>query len=587
MTDVFGNDVNGQALRAEMLAQLAATVRDDYTAWKAARRPLEDRWRECWQAYLCDVKTLTAEPDAYTADRSRVVRPLLYEAVEAIQANLMNALFPSDERFFSVMGKTEADHRNAQIIEAFLRQKLQAMGFSEKFAMFLKQAIITGNSVAAVPWRREVRQQRVYRPIELFGVTVGMEKTLETRLAVNGPDFETLDMMDFLIDPDEPDFEKATVIRRVERSLDALRRNPVYGNLEGLQPHNEDDGDSNKASRRSAFGIQQGALAQSSRRQNKITLLEAWGDFRVGDRLFENHVCVVANHERVIRFEPNPYDHGLKPFIFTSFIPTPNEAYGIGAIEKSLGLQHAVNTLTNQKLDVINISINNPFTYLINDDVFDPDTVVTRPGALIPVKSHDTLRPIAYLNNFTVAFTEIADLKNEIQEATGALKFFTGGEAPANPRTATEVSALVNGGVQKFSTFASHVENTSLEPFLRMVFENAKQFMGDGETLRITRADGSLAFRRILPDLLQRAQCDFRIDGAQAAISREQEIHAMIAFARLAKDLPAARERLNVLPLLRKIYRRFGFKDEEQVFLPEAPEASTLRQEVNHETPNA
>ncbi|MBK8191065.1 MAG: hypothetical protein IPK79_11525 [Vampirovibrionales bacterium] len=567
MSDRLFPCVAGGPVSQALLAQLASTIVSDFTAWKAARSPLEARWRECWQAYLCNAQSLTTESEDRNADRSRIVRPLLYEAVEAIQANLMNAMFPSDERFFSVVGKTEGDHRNAQIIEAFLLQKLQSMGFSEKFAMFLKQAIIIGSSAAAAPWRRESRQRKTYRPVELFGVSVGMEKTLETQLIYNGPDFETLDMMDFLIDPDEPDFEKATVIRRIERSLDALRRNPAYCNLEGLESHPQEEDDSDKSARRTAFGIQPAALRQSSHRQNKVTLLEAWGDFRAGDRLFENHVCVIANGDRVIRFEPNPYDHGLKPFIFTNFIPTPNEAYGIGAIEKSLGLQHAVNTLTNQKLDVINISINNPFTYLINDDVFDPDTIVTRPGALIPVKSHETLRPLTYLNNFTVAFNEIADLRNEIQEATGALKFFTGGDASLNPRTATEVSALVSGGAQKFNTFVSHLENTTLEPFLRMAFENAKQFLVDSETLRITRNDGSLEFRRILPELLQRAQCDFRIDGAQAAVTRGQEIEAMMLFARLTQDLPQIRERLNLLPLLRKIYRRLGFKDEEQVFI--------------------
>lgn len=100
-----------------------------------------------------------------------------------------------------------------------------------------------------------------------------------------------------------------------------------------------------------------------------------------------------------------------------------------------------------------------------------------------------------------------------------------------------------------------------------MAFENAKQFLVDSETLRITRNDGSLEFRRILPELLQRAQCDFRIDGAQAAVTRGQEIEAMMLFARLTQDLPQIRERLNLLPLLRKIYRRLGFKDEEQVFI--------------------
>lgn len=546
---------------------LVASVTGDYARWKQARTILEKKWQECWEAYLCDIKSLYMQQEPDSADRSRVARPVLYEAVEAIHSNLLNVMFPGNERFFSVLGKREQDHRNALMIEEFLRGKLEEVGFFEKYAQFLKQAIVIGNTIAAVPWRRKTVKRRVNRPVTLFGVPVGTQKVTVEELIYNGPDFEVLDMFDVMIDPDEPDFEKAKVIRKLERSLLTLQQNPVYSNLAGLQSKSCTEEESHKTSRRQAFGIQRSTPENNSTQRDTVHLLEAWGDFRIDDELYENYVCVIANNERVIRFEPNPYDYGLKPFVFTTFIPVPNEVYGIGAIEKSIGLQHAINTLTNQKLDVINLSINNPFTYLINDDVFDPDTVVTRPGALIPVKSHDTLRPIAYLNNFTVAFTEIEDLKAEIQEATGALKYFTGSDQAGGARTATEVSALVSGGAQKFSFFISHLENTTLEPFLRMAFENAKQFMREPQTLRIVKDDGSLDFLEILPELLQESECSFRIEGSRGGMLKGQEIEAMVHFVELALKDPDLKQQVNVMELYRKIYRRLGFKDEGDIFL--------------------
>lgn len=547
-------------------AQLAASVTQDFQRWKRARSRLESKWRECWEAYLCDVKSLYTQPDDDMADRSRISRPVLYEAVEAIHANLLNALFPANERFFTVLGKTEADHRNAGLIEEFIRSRLEESGFIEKYALFLKQAIITGNTVAAVPWRQIKQSRRVEQPITLFGVTVGYQKVTQEECVYNGPDFEVLDMFDFLIDPDATDFEKANVIRSVERSLQELKNNPAYSRLEHLQPTSQSahENENNKTSRRRAFGIDEQPAA-SSDRLDTIRLLEAWGDFRVGEQTYRNYVCVVANDNTVIRFEPNPYDSGMKPFIFTNFIPVPNEIYGISAIEKSLGLQHAINTLTNQKLDIINLSINSPFTYLINDDVFDPEKMVTRPGALIPVKSHDTLRPVEFLNQLPVAFTEIADLKSEIQEATGAFKYFTGGAGP-DQRTATEVSALMNGGTQKFSSFLSHLEHTSLEPFLKMVFENTRQFVREPENLRIRGHDGSLSFKRILPELLKCCECAFRIDGSRGLLFKERELKSITTFLQLVENSPSLRGQVNLPLLYKKIYRRLGFTDEAEIF---------------------
>ena len=86
-----------------------------------ARAALERKWQECWEAYLCDVKSLYAQHEDDTTDRSRITRPVLYEAVEAIHTNLLNALFPGDERFFSVLGKRERDHQNALVIEELIR----------------------------------------------------------------------------------------------------------------------------------------------------------------------------------------------------------------------------------------------------------------------------------------------------------------------------------------------------------------------------------------------------------------------------------------------------------------------------------
>src|SRR5690606_8611331 len=117
------------------------SVAGDYSRWKQSRSRLESKWRECWEAYLCDPQALYTEVEERPSDRSRIARPALYEAVEAIHANLLNALFPANERFFTVIGKTEDNQRNAGLIEEFLRNKLEDAGFIEKYALFLKQAI--------------------------------------------------------------------------------------------------------------------------------------------------------------------------------------------------------------------------------------------------------------------------------------------------------------------------------------------------------------------------------------------------------------------------------------------------------------
>lgn len=548
---------------------LARQLSQQFQQWKQARSALESNWRACWDAYLCDLKPLSTVSEESTADRSRVVRPLLYEAVETIQANLLNTLFPAGGRFFSVVGQTEADHDKARLIEEFMRQQLDTMQFEERYALFLKQAIITGNSVAALPWKRMQRQQTVHYPVEVLGILAGTRPVVETLTLYDGPAFEVVDIFDFVIDPAATRFEEATVIRRLSKTLSDLKQAGVYHNLQQLEQQHPTGSDSRTSCSPPWKPLKQTVMESEALRPPDVTIYEAWGDFLVEGTVYANHVCVASDSGVLLRFEPNPYDCGQKPFVFTSFIPLPNEVYGLGAIEKTLGLQHAVNTLTNQKLDVINISINNPFTYLINDDVFDPETVVTRPGALIPVKSHDTLRPIQYLNNFTVAFQEIADLKAEVQEATGAFKYFTGAaeNTSLQGRTATEVQALVQGGNQKYSSLLAHLEHESLEPFLNMAFAHMQQFVQEDRMVRFVNGQGQWCFESLPQALLRASRCQFRISGARAGFLKQQELEGIVTFLKLLREAPAQLlQQIDVMELYRRIYRRLGFKDEDIIF---------------------
>jgi hypothetical protein len=570
------------SLTSEQQAELVASVSQLYTQWKQGRQVLEQRWKACWQAYLCDQETFYTESEPLSHQRSQIVRPVLYEAVEAIHAHLLNSLFPSGEKFFTVQSQGKESQEKTSLVEAFLQEKLQELGFSEQYALFLKQAIITGNSVAAVPWRQEHSKQAHYETVELLGMPVGQRLTWEDTLSYDGPSFDVIDLFDFLVDPEAKHFNEAMVIRRLERPVHELENNPHYQNIEALKTSltQRRSEDANRSARRHSFGLQDEPI-DNKVQPDVVELLEAWGDFQLNGEIYPNYVCVVSRTGTLLRFEPNPLV--AKPFVFTTFIPVPNEIYGLGAIEKSLGLQHTINTLTNQKLDVINISINNPFTYLVTDDIFDPETMVTRPGALIPVKSHETLKPINYLNDYTVAFKEIADLKAEVQEATGALKYFTGSTDGLSfqNRTATEVSALVQGGAQKFSSVLNHLEQSSLLPFLNLTLSQAKRYLKQPTALQIQQQNGHSCTETMTPSLLRSIRCNLRISGSQSLINRRQEVDALIAFIRLAQESPELKEQVDLIQLYKRIYRHLGFKDEDRIFKTkqlsspafEAPEA--------------
>ena len=338
---------------------LAAYILSCYTEWQQKRMNLESVWKECWDAYLGRTSLFSQDENTLEdySDRSNVNRPVIFEAVETIQSNLLNTLFPNSGRFFSVVSNSDNKSSQLKIMERFLKDKLEQKKFTDKYALFLKQAIITGNSVAAAIWSEEKNKTVDYRPIEILGHPVSTEKVTLEKTLYEGPDFDLIDIFDFYVDPEATDFESATVIHRVEREMPELENSQIYSNLDLLeQAKNKIDKYSfSKANKTDYLEAEVQSYSVKDYSVEKFRLLEVWGDFTVSDKVYENYVCTLSESGVILRFEPNPYDHGKKPFVFSSLIPLPNQIYGLGVVQQSLGLQHTINTLTNQKLDVMNV----------------------------------------------------------------------------------------------------------------------------------------------------------------------------------------------------------------------------------------
>jgi hypothetical protein len=77
-----------------------------------------------------------------------------------------------------------------------------------------------------------------------------------------------------------------------------------------------------------------------------------------------------------------------------------------------------------------------------------------------------------------------------------------------------------------------------------------------------------MQFRPLCPDLLKRAQCGFKIDGSKGVLLKEQELEALASFIALAEKSPTLQSQINLSELYKKIYRRLGFTDELEIFIP-------------------
>jgi hypothetical protein len=520
-------------------------VTQKFTDFKEARRTKEKKWNECIRAFLSKHDSVAESGQKW---HSNIYVPLSYEAATNIYSMLKSTIFPTDSAFFSVDCYTPGVKVQGDIIKSLLLNQLDEINFITRFGAFLKQLVIIGNSAAAVYWKKTSR-------IEKENQNTSSDRTHKSppgydveRLIYDGPVFETINMYDIVFDPSIPRWQEGLVIHRNYRTLEEIRNNKTYKNTDNLQACFTNQEDTYKIDASKAF-----ETGYSNDNKKMIKLYSAYGDFRLNGRIYYNYIAVVANEKFLIRFEPNPYHE--KPFIFSTYESVPNEVYGIGALEPALGIQYQVNSFTNQKADVMSLILNGMWAY-VEDGIFDPEEMIAKPGALIPVRDVKNLKPLHPDSSVALSFEEIAQLKAEFQQITGASKYFTGVADLDIRKTATEVQALQQAGFTRFSEVIQNIEETALKRTILLIYQYNKSFTDKNLTLTVTNEGQEY---KINPAILYQDQYNFRITAANSSLSKELRITKLIEFIKLAITLPQVASSINMNLLLEKLYNEFGF----------------------------
>ncbi|MFM7469019.1 MAG: portal protein [Vampirovibrionales bacterium] len=574
-------------LTAQQSNHLADDIRHTFYTWKEQRQGTEHVWSQCLNAYQ-GVQTHLNKTDA-PANKTgfKLHRPAVFEAVEQLQSTLMDALLPNQLLNFSVRGKTEADHRHANEVKQLLESKLSDAQLFKHTHQFIKQLLITGNSVMAFPWKKQTHQRPIQTPLKRLGVTVGYETTWQEMVLYNAPQLECLNVFDVLLDPTASDPNQASLIRRFKSTLRELEADGLY---QQLALANTELAKQQRTSKRSplangrttalaneGFNLDEQIQAQGVSSSNTampaspllptpVHLLEAWGTFVLQDgTVLENHVITVLEETgTLIRCEAHGYTHtpNKKPFLWGTLTPVPNQLYGLGMVEPVLGLQYAINAFSNQKLDVLNLCINAPYTYLLSDDVFDPNLLLNTPGALIPVKSHDTLRPLPLVaQNVAFAYEEINDLKAELMEASGVGRLLGQGYDALNKnKTALEVDALVSQGQQKVRGMVAHVEQSFLEPLLANVYGIMQRMDSPTETVQRLDAHGNWTYTPLATPWLPSTYCQFEVAGVRGALQQQKDAQSLLQLLEVVRSLPNGVQWLNIPELLHSLGRYLGLK---------------------------
>lgn len=287
----------------------------------------------------------------------------------------------------------------------------------------------------------------------LYGASFGLvkwryETDKEGKVIFDGPVLKVLNNRDCLPNPAYSNiknwfqYRDYLTIKEMEQVNDVSGESSNYKNL----------GELRKSLRDSEKGGDIREVNYSPRGKTIMGLTDYLGrdespDFKIIEIVHELRddrvISFAPRHGVIVQDKPNPYKHGRIPVVLLKYIPVDDDIYGLSEIQPIEKIQKALNSLTSQFIDSINmdlyriLQVRTPAVQMHTLE-WGPGKIweMNNPGQDVVPLDHSMASTNQFVNVYTVLTAMLKEALGETSAATSTLKPFSA------EKTATEVRSL-------------------------------------------------------------------------------------------------------------------------------------------------
>lgn len=522
-------------------AEVVKKLTNLWTMGENALRPARNRMKKIIRAYECE-----HEDAIKKLKRSKAYLPWTYTTIESAHSRLLNTIMPGDEDYFNLVGETADDQDGCDMMAEYIKAKHKESYFQDIFDQALKNVLL-GEVVIKIYWKKETKNYTDREIVPVIGedgqpVLNDLGKPISQLMPVvkedilfNSVYYEVIPSDDFIIYPISGDISRTSMCHRVWRHYDELmaaQEAGVYVNVDRLKDSARNDKDFSE-------GVRRGQTHQQG-----LEVKEYWiHRITVEGKIYHDIIATIVDDKTLIRFEPNQYDYGLRPFIYCPLVRDFDKNTGHGIADRGYEIQKIANFVINQVLDQAKISLYGFYKYT-EDGVFNPGNFISRPGGLVKVGDLNNLQPIqSAVSQLPFGLDSLQYLENQYETTVGVPKFLKGIEDHLPGKdTATAKRLAAEGADTRFRSWARRINENLLKPLIMMTYILIRQHaMTEIEVLEdIARVTQRNRFRQVNPEtgemeeiemtpeeLIQRlpavpplSKVDFKIVGFENVLDR-------------------------------------------------------------------
>ena len=412
----------------------------------------------------------------------------LFELYQTFKAHIWENLYSNLELLFDVKGLNEKSQKTAILQKHNLQKYFELAKLPNVLDEAIDFLIRKSEAIVFVGWCTKEKFIRRKKEVPVFDKNgKRTQKTKKEIVIERQKVYDGLDLR--AIDPENIVFD-------VENHSYFIYQTFVTVNeLENIQGFNGLDKEA--LAQIKAYARKQSKSAVKGIVDDKVELLEYWGDIRLPDgSIAKNQVIVVAARQFVIRQELNPYI--INPFVVMEILKDPSTKRGFVYLKTALQMKEKSQQIFINQLRALEF-ITNP-AYLAPKGAFSNIDQNAEPGKIIEYEA--SLMPQAPVPlNMTGALQGwefLNYLKNVEETATGIFKNFTG--VIDKTRSATEVQATLGGQNSRLAMIIDQINQylvipiveKSAELIANLIFEKEEIYVNEDENQRTEFIDANV-----------------------------------------------------------------------------------------------
>ena len=471
---------------------------------------------------------------------NKISLPDIYELAQTLKSHISDNLYSHPEAMFDVSGATPESQEYANRQKAMLVNTFEQMKLEDEIEKIIDSIVETGECTLFVGWETKVKQIR--RALSVKEQLENPEhKTfiLEEKLVYDNAKIKHIKAEDFVFDKtDKDNWDRCAKIYKTYSTIDELRSEKSNNLLTEEKLETLKEVVASKKTRNSEKAVE----------ENKVEILEYWGDIELEDgTLLKNWLVVVGARREIIRFEPNPFV--INPFIHANIIESPLTGRGISPLRVAL--------ILNKQIDALALMMNPP--YLAPKGCFNGEQVV-KPGKIIEYDSAlmpNQPIPLSF-DKAMVGWDFLNYFKSTIESATGIFKNMAG-NTQSTARTATELNYSANGQEARLNMLLDAINRKVIVPMVEKTAEIIANFKIGNEVIGVNEK-GGMTFLRI-DDKIRNGNYIYRYGDRKATFERKLRLKELFEVVKSFAEVPEVSQNVDWMECFKFALEQYGIEN--------------------------